>query len=162
MSWCSVRCVFRHSLSACRRDCFATQMSSLYHPGCGRAGILRVFSGACILTKVDKVVLYRTTSASRSVVAEHNTDALTSRIKQSAFMALIFRYVTSCRRLYSTPYTNSTLLLLHTWGSNNNHGLLYIRIKKSYAVLHVENITGINSIPSPNHVLEICDFERPN
>ena len=48
---------------------------------------------------VDKVVLYRATSASRSVVAdvEHNADALISRTKQSAFMALIFRYDTSCR-----------------------------------------------------------------
>ena len=56
-----------------------------------------------MLTMVDKVVLYRATSASRSVVAdvEHNADALTSRIKQSAFIALIFRYVTFCRRLYS-------------------------------------------------------------
>ena len=49
-----------------------------------------------MLTMVDKVVLYRATSASRSVVAdiERDVDALTSRIK-SAFMALIFLYVTS-------------------------------------------------------------------
>ena len=60
-------------------------------------------SGSCMLTMVDKVVLYRATSTSRSVVTdvEHNTDALTSPMKQSAFMALVFRYVTSCRRLYS-------------------------------------------------------------
>ena len=70
-----------------------------------------------MLTIVDKVVLYRATSASRSVVAdvEHNTDALTSRIQQSAVMALIFRYViinnNKIQHVYIAIFTECTMAM---------------------------------------------------